>query len=69
MVQVCCSKGVANLNILLSELTRCFLCIMFVSSLLLSVRYFLPPLPVCFSEGTYEGGRPALPVRPEEASS
>lgn len=27
------------------------------------------PLPVCFSEGTYEGGRPALPVRPEEASS
>lgn len=27
------------------------------------------PLPVCFSEGTYEGGRPALPVCPEEASS
>lgn len=25
--------------------------------------------PLCFSERTYEGGRPALPVRPEEASS
>lgn len=24
---------------------------------------------VCFLEGTYEGGGPALPVRPEEASS
>lgn len=30
---------------------------------------FSPPLAVCFSEGTYEGGGPALPVRPEEASS
>lgn len=29
----------------------------------------LSPLPVCFSEGSYEGGRPALPVCPEEASS
>jgi len=27
------------------------------------------PLPVCFSEGTNEGGRPALPVCPEEATA
>lgn len=30
---------------------------------------YLPPPSVCFSEGTYEGGRPALSVCLEEASS
>lgn len=60
---VCC-EGVLNLApFYLNRLqTRCFcgLVVKKLSSLLLSV---------CFLEGTYEGGRPALPVCPEEATS
>lgn len=58
LYKVC--DGVANLAAFcLNRLqTRCFCGLV--------VKIFLSP---CFSEGTYEGGGPALPVRPEEVTS